>query len=59
VRDPEGGGCGAVLRPDAFSSPDPTAPTQTWLLTVTKDFAVWQRDRDAFEFDMRSWTKRF
>jgi hypothetical protein len=48
-----------VLRPDAFSSPDPTAPTQTWLLTVTKDFAVWQRDRDAFEFDMRSWTKRF
>jgi hypothetical protein len=59
VRDPEAGRCGAVLRPDAFSLPAPTAPTQTWLLTVTKDFAVWQRDREAFEFDMRPWAKRF
>ena len=23
--------------------------------TVTQDFAVWHRDRDAFEFDMRRW----
>jgi hypothetical protein len=58
VRDPEPGRCGATLRPDAFSSPDPTAPTQTWLLTVTKEFAIWQRDREAFEFDMRRWPKR-
>jgi hypothetical protein len=59
VRDAETGRCGAVLRPDAFSSPDPTAPTQTWLLTITQEFAIWQRDREAFEFDMRRWTKRF
>lgn len=55
VRDPEPGRCGAVLRPDAFSSPQPTAPTQTWLLTVTREFATWQRDREAIEFDMRPW----
>ena len=58
VRDPQPGRCGAVLRPDAFSSRNPTAPTQTWLLTVTKEFAVWQRDREAFEFDMRRWAAR-
>ena len=55
VRDPEPGRCGAVLTPDAFSAPAPVSPTQTWLLTVTQDFAVWHRDRDAFEFDMRRW----
>lgn len=55
VRDPEPGRCGAVLRPEAFSSPAPTAPTQTWLLTVTRDHAVWHRDREALEFDMRRW----
>jgi len=32
------------------------APEQkTWELTVTSDFAVWHRDREAFEFDMRRW----
>jgi len=55
VRDPQPGRCGAVLHPDAFSSPEPTSPTQTWLLTVTADFAIWHRDREAFEFDMRRW----
>ena len=58
VRDPEPGRCGAVLRPDAFSSPNPTAPQQTWLLTVTKEFAIWQREREAFEFDMRRWVRQ-
>lgn len=57
VRDPEPGRCGAVLRADAFSSTRPTAPTQTWLLTVTQTFAIWQRDREAFQFDMRRWRK--
>jgi hypothetical protein len=55
VRDPSGGRCGAVLRADAFSPPHPVSPTQTWILTVTRDFAVWQRDRDAHQFDMRRW----
>lgn len=55
VRDPLPGRCGAVLNPEAFSSPEPTLATQTWLLIVTADFAVWHRDREAFEFDMRRW----
>ena len=55
VRDPRPGRCGAVLQPDAFSSPQPTSATQTWLLTVTQRYAVWHRDRDAFEFDMQRW----
>ena len=55
VRDPEPGRCGAVLRPDAFRPPKPVSATQTWLLTVTRDFAVWQRDRDVYQFDMRRW----
>jgi len=57
VRDPEPGRCGAVLHPDAFSAVEPTSPTQTWMLTVTQDHAVWHRDREAFEFDMKPWKK--
>ena len=55
VRDPSAGVCGAVLHPGAFSPPHPVSPTQTWILTVTGDFAVWQRDREAQEFDLRRW----
>ena len=55
VRDPAGGRCGAVLRPDAFNPPRPVSPTQSWILTVTADYAIWQRDREAHEFDMRKW----
>lgn len=55
VRDPQPGRSGAVLRPDALRPGKPVSPTQTWLLTVTRDFAVWQRDHDAHHFDMRRW----
>ncbi|MDH5537373.1 MAG: RES family NAD+ phosphorylase [Betaproteobacteria bacterium] len=55
VRDPQPGRCGAVLDPGAFSAPKPSGPTETWLLIVTQDYAVWQRDRDAWEFDLRRW----
>ena len=58
VRDPAPGSCGAVLKPEAFSSTKPAAPTQTWLLTVTQEFAIWQRDREALEFDMHRWARR-
>jgi hypothetical protein len=55
VRDPEPGRCGAVLHPEAFSARRPTAPLQTWQLIVTRDYAVWHRERVAFQFDMRIW----
>ncbi len=55
VRDTEPGRCGVVLSADAFHPKTPVAPTQTWLLTVTRDFAVWHRDRDTYQFDMKRW----
>lgn len=57
VRDPQPGRCGAVLQPGAFSATRPTAPTETWLLTVTQEYAVWQRGHEAWEFDMRGWPR--
>ncbi len=55
VRDPDGGRCGAVLDPGAFSRLTPVAPTQTWILSVTRDYAVWQREREEYAFDMARW----
>jgi len=55
VRDQEVGRCGAVLHPDAFRSPNPISPTQTWMLTITQDFVFWQRDGEAFQFNMERW----
>jgi hypothetical protein len=49
VRDPDGGGCAAVLRPDAFRPGRPTAE-QSWFLTVTHQAVTWQRDGEYFEF---------
>lgn len=49
VRDPEKGGCMAVLEPDAFSAPKPVS-YQTWFLTVTATASAWQRDGERFEF---------
>jgi len=49
VRDPQKGGCAAVLDPGAFASRSPVAQ-QTWLLTVTRAASTWQRDNEGFEF---------
>lgn len=57
VRDPQPGRCGAVLDPAAFSPQKPTAPSETWWLTVTRSEALWQRDRDALAFDMNPWLR--
>lgn len=43
VRDPEPGLCAAVLTPEAFSARRPEAATQTWLLTVSSQEAIWMR----------------
>lgn len=59
VRDPERGGCGAALRPDAFAEKAPLE-TQTWWLSVTKSRVIWQRDdvfrKSSWEFDARTFT---
>lgn len=49
VRDPQRGGCVAVLAPVAFSPGRPLT-SQKWLLTVTRAASIWQRDGETFEF---------
>lgn len=50
VRDPEHGGCAAVLAPEAFTlGQEPK--TETWFLAVTPKGVVWQRESgEHFEF---------
>jgi hypothetical protein len=52
VRDPEAGGCAAVLTPSAFTA-EPLVE-QTWRLSVTRQRIQWQRDSvlhpESFEF---------
>jgi hypothetical protein len=58
VRDPERGGCCAVLTPAAFEKVSPLEQ-QTWMLSVTRERVVWRRTgvvRDeAFEFAANDW----
>lgn len=49
VRDPQHGGCCAVLAWSAFARPMPVEQ-QTWVLTVARDRVVWQRT-DAIHAD--------
>jgi hypothetical protein len=49
VRDPEHGGCAALLEPSVFARREPLA-TQTWFLTVTRTASAWRRDSEKFEF---------
>lgn len=59
VRDPEHGGCGAVMTPDAFAKPSPL-DQQTWQLLVSRERVVWQRThitrKEAFEFPTSIWS---
>lgn len=55
VRDPEQGGCGVLLRPEAFAPPRRPLDEQTWFLTVTRSSSAWQRDGERFEF---MWSSR-
>lgn len=52
VRDPQGGGCAAVLTPAVFTSPPQSE--QSWHLSVTRTRVTWQRDSvlhsEGFEF---------
>jgi hypothetical protein len=49
VRDPERGGCAAVLHPRAFK-PNRHLTSQKWLLTVNRSASIWQRDDESFDF---------
>lgn len=49
VRDPDKGGCAALLAPSVFAERAPSA-RQTWHLTVTPTASAWHRDAESFEF---------
>lgn len=53
VRDPDRGGCVALLTPRAFSSNQPIGPTQIWWLVVRHHQVTWMRDLEhhVFRFD--------
>jgi len=61
VRDPQHGGCCAVLDPHAFARPSPLEQ-QTWMLSVARDRVVWQRTHalasEEFEFPAAHWAGR-
>jgi hypothetical protein len=52
VRDPKGGGCAAVLEPQAFSPRRPLRE-QTWFLTVSRSLSAWKREDESFEFEWK------
>jgi hypothetical protein len=58
VRDPERGGCAAVLAPAAFARASPLEQ-QTWMLSVTRERVLWQRTGvlrpRELEFDAQAW----
>jgi hypothetical protein len=58
VRDPERGGCVAVLDPSSFAKPKPLE-LQSWTLSVSRERVVWHRSAaaggGAFEFEASAW----
>ncbi len=50
VRDPQGGGCVALLTPQGFAAPRPLE-SQGWWLTVTRERVVWRRADPLFPED--------
>ena len=56
VRDPEHQACVAVLTPRAFAARKPDSATQTWMLTISKEEAIWMRqDGGSFSFRTLCW----
>lgn len=56
VRDPEQHFCVAVLTPLAFAAKKPDSATQTWMLTISTEEAIWRRQNDeSFAFQTFRW----
>lgn len=56
VRDPEKHFCVAVLTPLAFAAKKPDSDTQTWVLTISTEEAIWMRqDDESFSFRTDCW----
>jgi hypothetical protein len=56
VRDPEKHYCVAVFTPLAFAAKKPDSATQTWILTISTEEAIWmRRDDESFSFRTDQW----
>jgi hypothetical protein len=56
VRDPKKHFCVAVLTPLAFAAKKPDSVTQTWMLTISTEEAIWMRqDDESFSFQISQW----
>ena len=56
VRDTESHSCTAVLTPLAFAARKPDNATQTWLLAISTEEAIWMRQGgDGFSFRTSVW----
>lgn len=55
VRDPDPGGCLALLTPAGFARPTPRPGQQTWFLAVSAQEVTWRRDRQALQFQASCW----
>jgi len=56
VRDPERHFCVAVLTPLAFATKKPERETQTWILAISTEEAIWMRQGDeSFSFETCVW----
>lgn len=56
VRDPEQHFCVAVLTPLAFAANKPDPATQTWILAISAEEAIWMRqDDESFSFQTCLW----
>lgn len=56
VRDPDQRFCAAVLTPLAFAAKKPDSSTQTWVLTISTEEAIWMRqDDESFSFQTSRW----
>lgn len=56
VRDPEKHFCAAILTPRAFAAKKPDSATQTWMLTISTEEAIWMRqDDESFSFRTDCW----
>jgi hypothetical protein len=60
VRDPEGGACAALLSHRAFAKKTPSH-SETWILSVSKQFVSWRLDSifetGSFEFRTGAWPR--
>lgn len=57
IRDPEPHFCAAVMTPKAFATKNPEPATQTWILTITAEEAIWLRgENECLVFKTAEWS---